>query len=87
MIIGMTEREPAAGLGTRIGVGVAAAMTAVGVCFTLLLFATAIYLAISFAADDELGMSTWSIVAWIAVLGAVSGLATTYLGRRAFRQS
>lgn len=61
-------------------------MAAVGVCFTLLLFAVAIYVGRTFAADHELDGSTWPTVAWIAVLGVISGLATASLGRRVLRQ-
>jgi hypothetical protein len=58
----------------------------VGVCFTLLLLGLAVYTTIFFAADHELDGSTWPIVAWIAMFGAISGLAATYLGRRVIRE-
>lgn len=64
---------------------VAVAVAAAGALFTLLLFAVAVYAAAVFAADDELHGSALLTVGWLAVLGAVSGAATAYLGRRGLR--
>jgi membrane associated rhomboid family serine protease len=69
-----------------MGTLLAIAVTAIGVGFTLLLLATAVSVAAFFAAEDELTWSTWSIVAWIAVFGMISGWATAYLGRRVRRE-
>jgi hypothetical protein len=60
-------------------------MSVVGVCFTLLAFAVAIWFAASFAAEGELYGSAWVAVAGLAMEAVVSGMATVYIGRRGVR--
>ncbi|SIN41176.1 hypothetical protein SAMN04489832_6676 [Micromonospora cremea] len=60
----------------------AIAVTIVCACVTLLVLASAIYMAVVFAADHELGGSAWLAVACMTTFGLISGSATAYLGRR-----
>ena len=78
----MTQRRSAPGQRPRTG---AVAAVAVVAGFTLLVFGTAVYVAAASAADHDLDGFAWLAVAWIAILGVVSGLVTAYLGRRVFR--
>jgi RsiW-degrading membrane proteinase PrsW (M82 family) len=81
----MTANSSAGKRQTRTGAVVAIAVTIVCACVTLLVVASAVYTAVFFAADHELDGSAWVVVAWLAILGAISGLATAYLGRRGVR--
>ncbi|GAA2579449.1 hypothetical protein GCM10010399_06500 [Dactylosporangium fulvum] len=58
----------------------------VSACVTLLVFASAIYVAVLFAADYELYGHAWVVVASLAAFGVISGLATAYLGRRCVQE-
>jgi hypothetical protein len=81
----MTAEPSAARQLTRTGAVVAIAVTIICACVTLLVLASAVYTAVGFAADHDLnGSAVWA-VAWLAALGAISGLATAYLGRRVVR--
>ncbi|GAB2930179.1 hypothetical protein GCM10027280_17220 [Micromonospora polyrhachis] len=53
---------------------------------TVLIAVTAVYTAIHFADDHELYGSAWLVVLFLAALGVISGLATSYLGWRGIRQ-
>jgi hypothetical protein len=79
--------EFSAGPRTRIRTVTAIAVTIVAACVTLLVVTSAVYAAVSFAADNELNTVTaWLSVAWLAALGAIGGVATFYLGRHVARE-
>ncbi|MGW0432271.1 hypothetical protein ACWDV4_06960 [Micromonospora sp. NPDC003197] len=70
----------------RIGAFVAIAVTILCAIVTLLVAAVTVYSAVLFAADHELTGSAWLVVLFLALLSVISGVATTYLGRRGVRQ-
>lgn len=61
-------------------------MSVVGACFTLLVFAAAIWFTASFAGQGELYGSAWAAVAGLTMYAVVSGMATVYIGRRGVRE-
>jgi hypothetical protein len=86
MMPGMTAEASAARRQTPTGAVVAIAVAIVCACVTLLVVASAVYTAVFFAADHELNRpASWVAVGGLAALGAISGLATAYLGRRGVR--
>lgn len=86
MMSGMTAEPPAAARPTRTGGVVAMAVTGVSAVVTLLILASAVYVAAFFAAGFELGGFAWLSVAFLTLLGGVCGVATVYLGRRGLQE-
>lgn len=86
MLDGVPVEPRAAEQRVRIGAFVAVVVTVVCACVTLLVAATTVYTTVFFATDHELSGSAWLAVAFLVALTAISGLATSYLGRRGIRE-